>query len=97
MSSDWLDRATRAARDVGPVTAQEVELIRHNFSVCSMGGKVMSRGPQSFKQSDLTKAIKAAEKAGRKVQRAELRRDGSILLDFDRGDANDNEWDGVAK
>ena len=57
----------------------------------------MSRGPQSFKQSDVTKALKAAEKAGRKVRRAELRRDGSILLDFDEGDANDNEWDGVAK
>jgi hypothetical protein len=57
----------------------------------------MSRGPQSFKQSDLTKALKAAEKAGLKVQHAELRRDGSILLDFDRQDRNDNEWDEGAK
>jgi hypothetical protein len=62
----------------------------------------MSRGPQSFKQSNVTKALKAAEKAGFKVQRAELRLDGSIVLNFDRapaaeGDANDNEWAGVAK
>jgi hypothetical protein len=79
--------------------SQEIDngLIRHNFSVCSIGDKVMSRGPQSFKQSDLTKALKAAEKAGLKVQHAELRRDGSILLDFDRRDTNDNEWDEGAK
>jgi hypothetical protein len=62
----------------------------------------MSRGAQSFRQGDVTKALKAAEKAGFKVQRAEVRRDGSILLDFDRpplapGDPNVNEWDEVAK
>jgi hypothetical protein len=44
----------------------------------------MSRVPQTFKSGDVTRAIKAAEKAGLKVQRAEVRRDGSILLDFDR-------------
>jgi hypothetical protein len=60
----------------------------------------MSRGVQSFKQGDFTKALKAAEKAGFKVQRAEVRRDGSILLDFDRpaaalADPNANEWDSV--
>lgn len=43
----------------------------------------MSRGAQSFKQGDVTKALKAAVKAGFKVQRAEVRQDGSILLDFD--------------
>jgi len=60
----------------------------------------MSRGPQTFKQGDVTRAIKAAEKAGLKVQRAELRRDGSILLDFNPPasalqDPNVNEWDSV--
>jgi hypothetical protein len=60
----------------------------------------MSRGPQTFKQGDVTKALKAAEKAGFKVQRAVVRRDGSILLDFDRSaaapaDPNANEWDSV--
>jgi hypothetical protein len=62
----------------------------------------MSRSAQSFRQGDVTKALKAAEKAGLKVQRAEVRRDGSILLDFDRprpapGDPSVNEWDEVAK
>jgi hypothetical protein len=42
----------------------------------------MSRGVQAFRQGDITKAIKGAEKAGFKVQRAEVRRDGSIILDF---------------
>ncbi len=62
----------------------------------------MSRGAQTFKQGDVTKALKAAEKAGLKVQRAEVRADGSIVLDFDaqpitapRAPAGDNEWDGV--
>lgn len=64
----------------------------------------MSRGPQTFRQGDVTKVLKAVEKAGFKVHRAEVRRDGSILLDFDRpraaptsGDPNANEWDGVAE
>jgi hypothetical protein len=43
----------------------------------------MSRGAQTFRQGNLTKAIKAAEKAGLKVHRTEVRQDGSILLDFD--------------
>jgi hypothetical protein len=65
----------------------------------------MSRGVQTFKQRDVTKALKGAEKAGFKVQRAEVRRDGSILLDFDRPaaappaspDPAVNEWDEVGK
>jgi hypothetical protein len=42
----------------------------------------MSRGAQTFRQGDVTKALKAAVKAGLKVQRAEVRADGSIILDF---------------
>jgi hypothetical protein len=43
----------------------------------------MARGAQTtFRQGNLTKAIRAAEKAGHKVQRAEVRQDGSIVLDF---------------
>jgi hypothetical protein len=62
----------------------------------------MPRGAQTFRQGDVTRALKAAEKAGLKVQRAEVRQDGSILLDFDRPpaapyDPNVNEWDEVAK
>ena len=46
------------------------------------GAQLMSRAAQTFKQGNLTKAIKAVEKAGLKVQRAEVRQDGSIILDF---------------
>ncbi|WMT77444.1 hypothetical protein [Bradyrhizobium sp. Ash2021] len=60
----------------------------------------MSRGEHTFKQGDITKALKAAEKAGLKVHRTEVRQDGSILLDFDPPaaapqDPNVNEWDSV--
>ena len=61
----------------------------------------MSRGAQTFRQGDVTKALKGAEKAGLKVHRTEVRKDGSILLDFDppaaapRDDPNVNEWDTV--
>jgi hypothetical protein len=61
----------------------------------------MSRGATTFKQGDVTRALKAAEKAGLKVKRAEVRTDGSILLDFDppatapQDDPNVNEWDTV--
>jgi hypothetical protein len=62
----------------------------------------MPRGAHTFKQGDVTKALKGAEKAGLKVLRAEVRQDGSILLDFDdppatapQDDPNVNEWDTV--
>jgi hypothetical protein len=61
----------------------------------------MSRAAHTFRQGDVTKAIKAAVKAGVKVHSAEVRRDGSILLDFDppatapQDDPNVNEWDTV--
>jgi hypothetical protein len=42
----------------------------------------MPRGAQTFKQADLTRAIKAAVKAGLRVQRALVRADGLIVLDF---------------
>jgi hypothetical protein len=63
----------------------------------------MSRGAQTFKQGDVTKALKAAEKAGLRVQRAEVRTDGSIVLDFNAppiansGAVDVNEWDSVGK
>jgi hypothetical protein len=62
----------------------------------------MSRGAQTFKQGNVTKALKAAEKAGLKVRRAEVRTDGSIVLDFnsqspDIAAAEVNEWDSVLK
>jgi hypothetical protein len=63
----------------------------------------MPRGAKTFTQGDVTRALKAAEKAGLKVHRTEVRQDGSILLDFDPPtttpapppDPAANEWDTV--
>jgi hypothetical protein len=59
----------------------------------------MSRGAQTFKQGDVTKAIKGAERAGLKVQRAEIAADGRIVLDFtqraEKAAQDVNEWDDV--
>ena len=42
----------------------------------------MSRGPLTFKQSDLTRDIKAALAAGLTVERAWVETDGKIVLGF---------------
>jgi hypothetical protein len=46
----------------------------------------LSRGPLTFKQRDLTRAIKASEAAGKTVERAWIERDGRIVLGFTRPD-----------
>ena len=40
----------------------------------------MSRGLHAFKQTDVTRAIKAAEAAGKEVARVEIDRDGKIVI-----------------
>jgi hypothetical protein len=58
----------------------------------------MSRGRQIFKQTDLTRAIKATEKAGYKPLRATVRTNGEILVEFAQIDTTVeqiNEWDTV--
>jgi hypothetical protein len=40
----------------------------------------MSRGANTFKQTDVTRAIKAAVKAGVKDWRVEIDRDGKIIV-----------------
>jgi hypothetical protein len=60
----------------------------------------MSRGAQSFKQGDVTKALKGAAAAGMDVNRVEIDRDGKIVV---IGGAREqaappqsaNEWDSV--
>lgn len=55
----------------------------------------MSRGPATFRQSDVTRALKAAVAAGMKVARAEVDH-GKIVLLFGDGKAQtkpENEWD----
>ena len=57
----------------------------------------MSRAKQPFRQSDLTKLIKAAERAGFKPRRAIVRQD-EILIDFSETSGaveERNEWDSV--
>lgn len=62
----------------------------------------MSRGQQTFKQSDVTKALKATVKAGIAVGRVEIDKNGKIVIvttkpeDAGRGEKTEkNEWDGV--
>ncbi len=40
----------------------------------------MSRSPSTFRQTDLTRAIKAARNAGVEVARAEIAKDGKIII-----------------
>ncbi|MGY2986491.1 hypothetical protein ACVI1K_003838 [Bradyrhizobium sp. USDA 4508] len=40
----------------------------------------MSRGPQTFRQADVTKALKGAVAAGIDVRRVEIDRDGKIVV-----------------
>jgi hypothetical protein len=62
----------------------------------------MSRGHQTFKQSDVTKAIKATVKAGIAVERVEIDKSGKIVIvtakaedTVNGGGSEKNEWDGV--
>ena len=41
----------------------------------------MSRGPATFKQSDLTRALKGTKAAGVDVSRIKIAKDGSIEID----------------
>jgi len=47
----------------------------------------MPRAPLTFKQSDLTRALRAARAAGERVSRAEIDRDGKIVVVFEPPDA----------
>jgi hypothetical protein len=57
----------------------------------------MSRGPYTFKQRDLTRAIRATEKAGIEVGRIVIDRDGKIVIIPKATDdvLGVNEWDTV--
>jgi hypothetical protein len=56
----------------------------------------MGHGPATFKETDLTRALRAARKAGADVERVEVGRDGRIVLVVKNGDkvlTERNEWD----
>ena len=62
----------------------------------------MSRRQHTFKQCDVTKALKATVKAGIPVGRVEIDKDGKIVIVTTRPEAaanseklGKNEWDGV--
>ena len=62
---------------------------------------LVSRGPQKFTESELTRALKAARKAGIEVARFEIDNDGKRIVVF-AGKATDagqeighNPWDSV--
>ena len=62
------------------------------------------RGPLTFRQKDLTRAIRAALAAGLVVERAWIEVDGRIVLGFANGKPvvpdheqdTGNDWDGIA-
>lgn len=55
------------------------------------------RGPASFRQSDVTRAIKATQKAGVVPCRIEIDRQGRIIIITASGETagpgEENEWD----
>jgi hypothetical protein len=58
----------------------------------------MSRGAQTFKQGDVTKALKGAVNAGLSVKRVEIDRNGKIIVitgDRAQSALSGNEWDDV--
>jgi len=59
----------------------------------------MSRGPTTFRQRDVSAAIKAAKAAGCTIARVEVGRDGKVVLVLTKGeiDEKENEWDEVLK
>jgi hypothetical protein len=64
----------------------------------------MSRRQPTFKQSDVTKALKATVKAGLLIRRVEIAQDGRIIIvpakvdDVVDGQTREqNEWDGVLR
>jgi hypothetical protein len=58
----------------------------------------MGHGPCTFKEVDLIRALRAAKKAGVEIKRAEVAKDGKIVLvlNSDGGalpNSERNEWD----
>jgi hypothetical protein len=62
----------------------------------------VTRGPLTFKQQDVTRAIRAAKAAGIEVQRIEIEIEPHKIVvvagkptEPDREEATPNEWDGA--
>jgi hypothetical protein len=59
------------------------------------GAKLMARGSSTFRQCDVTKAVKAVINAGCEVARAEIDSTGKIVVIVGKPQAErqTNEWD----
>ena len=59
----------------------------------------MARGPATFKQADVTRALRGAVAAGVEVQRIEIDKTGKIVVITGRPErvpvSNINDWDEV--
>jgi len=59
----------------------------------------MARTPSTFRQQDVTRAIKAVVAAGEKVERVEVDKEGKIIVVTSKPGTLDgtrrNEWDSV--
>jgi len=63
----------------------------------------LARGALSFKQRDITRAVRAIEAAGKRVQRLEIDREGKIVVVLVTGEAQEpaeeikkgSEWDRI--
>lgn len=57
----------------------------------------MSKAPSTFRQRDVTAAIRAMEAAGHEVERVEIGRDGKIVVFSKRSpeEGDPNEWEGA--
>jgi hypothetical protein len=57
----------------------------------------MSRGPQTFRQRDMTRAVRAVAAAGMSVAKVEVDKDGRIIVVVGEADKTKpdkhNEWD----
>ena len=56
----------------------------------------MSRGPQTFRQRDVTKAVKGALATGVPVASVRVDKDGAIVVTFgdpEKNKSDRNEWD----
>ena len=56
----------------------------------------MSRGPQTFRQRDVTKAVKGALATGVPVASVRVDKDGAIVVTFgdpEKTKSDRNEWD----
>lgn len=77
--------------------------MKHRRSTTARGakGNHVARGPSTFRQQDVTRAIRAAVKAGMEVRSFEVSKDKIVVMAAKRDELEKvvdapNEWDGAA-